>query len=89
MHYAGNGIYTWSGKMYVTGVTNGFKILTYDAWNPHWGPTTGSNIGMDGTATYHTEGDFKWILKEEDGYKDGEYTVVLDTVNGTLTITPM
>ena len=89
MHYAGNGIYTWSGQMYVAGVTNGFKILKYNGWNPHWGPATGSNVGMDGTATYHTEGDFKWILKEEDGYKDGEYTVVLDTVNGTLTITPM
>ena len=89
MHYAGNGIYTWSGQMYVTGVKNGFKILKYNGWNPHWGPTAGSNIGMDGTATYHTEGDFKWILKEEDGYKDGEYTVVLDTVNGTLTVTPM
>lgn len=89
MHYEGNGIYTWSGKMYVTGVTNGFKILTYGAWNPHYGPVSGSNKGMDGTAAWHTEGDFKWILKETDGYKDGEYTVVLDTVNGTLTITPM
>ena len=89
MHYTGNGIYTWSGKMYVTGVKNGFKILEYNGWNPHWGPTTGSNVGMDGTATYHTEGDFKWILKESDGYSDGEYTVVLDTVNGTLTVTPM
>ncbi len=89
MHYAGNGIYTWSGQMYVTGVSNGFKILTYNAWSPQWGPETGSNVGMDGTAAYHTEGDFKWILKESDGYRDGEYTVVLDTVNGTLTVTPM
>ena len=89
MHYTGNGIYTWSGKMYVTGVKNGFKILEYNGWNPHWGPTTGSNVGMDGTATYHTEGDFKWILKESDGYSDGEYTVVLDTVNGTLTVASM
>ena len=89
MHYAGNGIYTWSGQMYVTGVKNGFKILRYNGWNPHWGPTTGSNVGMDGTATYHTEGDYKWILKEADGYRDGEYNVVLDTINGTLTITPM
>lgn len=89
MHYAGNGIYTWSGQMYVEGVTNGFKILTYGDWNRHWGPTEGTNKGMDGTATWHTSGDFKWILKEVDGYKDGEYTVVLDTVNGTLTITPM
>ena len=89
MHYAGNGIYTWSGKMYVTGVTNGFKILTYGAWNPHYGPVSGSNKGMDGTAAWHTDGDFKWILKESDGYSDGEYTVVLDTVNGTLTVAPM
>ena len=89
MHYAGNGIYTWSGQMYVEGVTNGFKILTYGDWNRHWGPTEGTNKGMDGTATWHTSGDFKWILKKEDGYKNGEYTVVLDTVNGTLTITPM
>ena len=89
MHYAGNGIYTWSGQMYVTGVKNGFKILKYNGWNPHWGPTAGSNVGMDGTATYHEEGDFKWILKEADGYKDGEYTVELDTVKGTLTVTPM
>lgn len=89
MHYAGNGIYTWSGQMYVEGVTNGFKILTYGDWNRHWGPTEGKNKGMDGTATWHTSGDFKWILKESDGYADGEYTVVLDTVNGTLTVTPM
>ena len=89
MHYTGNGIYTWSGQMYVTGVTNGFKILTYGNWNLHYGPVSGSNKGMDGTAAWHTDGDFKWILKESDGYSDGEYTVVLDTVNGTLTVTSM
>ena len=89
MHYEGNGIYTWSGQMYVTGVTNGFKILTYGDWNLHYGPVSGSNKGMDGTAAWHTDGDFKWILKASDGYSDGKYTVVLDTVNGTLTVTPM
>lgn len=90
MHYAGNGRYTWTGQMYVTGVTNGFKIVAYGAWYPFYGPATGdSNKGMNGTAAKYDSGDIKWILKESDGYADGEYTVVLDTVNGTLTVTPM
>lgn len=90
MHYAGNGIYTWTGQMYVTGVTNGFKIVAYGAWYPFYGPATGgSNVGMNGTAAKYDSGDIKWILTESDGYTDGVYTVVLDTVNGTLTVTPM
>lgn len=90
MHYAGNGRYTWTGQMYVTGVKNGFKIVAYGAWYPFYGPATGgSNEGMNGTAAKYDSGDIKWILKESDGYTDGVYTVVLDTVNGTLTVTPM
>ena len=91
LSYKGNGVFTWTGQMY-TSTDNGFKIILYGDYTKHYGPTTlwdeKEKRGMDGTAAWHESGEHKWILKPDE-YTNGEYTVVLDTVNGTLTVTPM
>ena len=91
LSYKGNGVFTWTGQMY-TSTDNGFKIILYGDYTKHYGPTTIWNEtdkrGMDGTAAWHESGEHKWILKPEE-YTDGKYTVVLDTVNGTISVTPV
>ena len=92
MSYIGNGVFTWTGSMKIdTG--NGFKIINYGKWLPCWGPV--STVGVknasigDGKAQWGDHEDRKWDLKGSDGYSAGTYTITLDTVNQTISVTPM
>lgn len=79
-------------KMYVD-TENGFKFLLQRAWGSHYGPANkekGGNYSIDGTTALYEGGepDAKYILLSKDGYAEGIHTIVLDTVNGTISVTP-
>ena len=86
--YVSDGMYTWTGNLKVdTG--NGFKIIEYGAYNPSWGPVgsaTKEGDVREGTTEWNST-DRKWDLKSSQGFSEGEYTIMLDTKNGTISVT--
>ena len=95
MSYNGNGVYTWTGEMTVD-TQKGFKIILYGTYDYLYGASTAKGkLKMDGTAVFHDYGsqgqveDWKYNLLSSEGYSKGTYKVVLDTMNETISVTPM
>lgn len=95
MSYNGNGVYTWTGEMTVD-TNKGFKIILYGTYDYLYGASTAEGkLKMDGTAVFHDYGsqgqveDWKYNLLSSEGYSKGTYKVVLDTMNETISVTPM
>lgn len=95
MSYNGNGVYTWTGEMTVD-TQKGFKIILYGTYDYLYGASTAEGkLKMDGTAVFHDYGsqgqveDWKYNLLSSEGYSKGTYKVVLDTMNETISVTPM
>lgn len=86
LQYQGMGLYTWTGNMTVD---KEFKFLLQRDWGPHYGPdkNTGGTYEMDGTTALHSSGDFKYKLPSSK-YQSGVYTITLDVLKGTISVTP-